>query len=267
MEASIISPTGLLDRYSKRTDYHLCLAHLIYNDSHYRNWYQDRIQDGDFVILDNSVIELGRPVSLSELADVAKMIRPSEIVLPDWPADPLLTLNEAREGAPILLKTFRCKIMAVPQGKTVDEWMWSHEQLCHIDEVTTIGIGKFLKEVRPDVVRELDRARDPNRDYHLLGTWGNPIEVRGYDQSAPWLRGVDTKLPVRLGQRGIALHPDLGMLSSIRPEPLDFTISLDPLPIITENNVNLFLSWAAGSKTTTWGQVIPLHGEGTESQV
>lgn len=260
MRAAIISPTGLLGRYAKKTNYHLVLAHILWqNDKEYFDFYKRRIEAGDFVILDNSVIELGRPVDYEVLYKTCKELQPSELVLCDYPQDPRRTLEWAHTYGPKFKDEFpEMQLMVVPQwfgSKDPKNWLDSMWHLSDLDFVDTIGIPKFLSTARPKVIDALHDNR-PDKQYHLLGTWGNPVEVRAYE-GYNWIRGVDTKAPVRLGQYGVALHPHRGLLASMRSAvpDLDFQNSQDPLPIITEHNVKTYVGWTQGA------EVIPI-GEG-----
>lgn len=254
MKAAIICPVPLLQRYGNATSYHLTLAHL-YNESGYALHYGKRKSVGDFVIMDNSVVEVGRPVSLSTLSGiVANTFRPSEMVLPDVPGDPVQTYANAKDGERFREVYPEVRLMVVPQGMTVLAWMQSYERLCGLKHVDTIGIGKFLGGMRDAIIQELNRARDPNKEYHLLGTYDNGMEVVTYNElEYDWIRGVDSKLPVRAGLHGVTLHPDLGML--VRRDALhalDMMTRLDPFPIITKHNIDVFTKWADEN-----GRIIP----------
>jgi hypothetical protein len=86
-----------------------------------------------------------------------------------------------------------------------------------------------------------------DKEFHLLGTWSNPLEVE-FMTRYKWIRGVDSKAPVRFGQYGVALHPKDGLLADFREAipPLDFDRPDDPMPVITDHNVRTYLNWARG---------------------
>jgi hypothetical protein len=221
----------------------------VLSDAEYAGFYRDRSEAGEFVILDNSVIELGYPLGASELIMAAKTIKAAEVVLPDRPGESDFTLTQVKAAGPGLKAALPdTKLMAVPQGRSVGEWFISAQDILDTGYVGAIGIGKFLGSMRQVIVEELDRIFSRQgafwpTDFHLLGTWGNPIEIKdlaGYE----WIRGVDSKLPVRLGLRGITLHPAAGMLSRIRPEPMHFDDDVDLMPHITSWNVGVFDAWA-----------------------
>lgn len=248
MKAAIIAPTGLLKRYCN-SGYHLALAHML-EDSQYLQFYRAKRDLGDYIILDNSVIELGHPVGPDHLIMACDLLQPSELVLADFPRDPVGTHFWAEKYAAGFKARYPdMKLMAVPQWSefgAIHEWLTSYEELCAIPEVDVLGIPKFLKHHRAAIVHWLDRGRCFEKEHHLLGTWGNPIEILSYSHFS-WIRGVDTKAPVRFGQHGIVFHAELGTMlpDEIRDvlPAMNFDYSEDPFPLIVHHNVKTFTGW------------------------
>lgn len=262
MKAAIIAPTGLLSRYAN-TGYHLALAHLRSN-VRYVEFYKEARANGEFVILDNSVIELGRPVDFGELFRAIETFNPSEVVLCDFPRDPKKTFEWAYTNGPKLKENFpNLKQMVVPQwygSQTPNNWLESMWHLSELEWVDTIGIPKFLKSMRPAIVMELDIKRPEGKEFHLLGTYDNPIEVKQYKDKT-WIRGVDTKAPVRFGQSCIALHPTRGLVAARNAaRPLEFDNPDDPMPIITTHNVRTFTDWAERNEDVGEGSLSVMRG-------
>jgi hypothetical protein len=250
LKAAIISPTGLLRRYSAKSKYHLALAHLIEDGNDYTKFYQERIESGQFVILDNSVIELGHPVEYTDLHRAVKILNPTELVLCDFPKDPEQTYKWACHYGPQIKDEFPdMKLMAVPQwygSKMVGNWLKSYDELSALEYVDTIGVPKFLGHDRPLVMAHLQEQRNPEVEHHLLGTYGNPaVEIATYSQY-DWIRGIDSKAPVRYGQQGVLFHPMVGPLVEVRDRlaPMSFTDANDPWPIVCNFNCNVYLEWA-----------------------
>lgn len=260
MRAAIIAPISLMDRY-QRTGYHLALAHLAHHKD-YRDFYHRARERGDFTILDNSVIELGMPVSYEDLREACRLIRPSEIVLCDFPKDPKQTYDWAKHYGPYFKDEFPgIKLMVVPQWRyhgIVESWLSSMCHLTELEFIDTVGIPKFLGDFRRQACALLDESPGMRQglDFHLLGTYDNPLEVMELSRY-DWIRGVDSKIPVRLGQLGIAMHPERGLLTNLRGHlpSLDFLNSDDPMPIITSHNCKVYRGWAQGS---TMGEVVRL---------
>jgi len=257
LKAAIISPTPLLRRYSSQSTYHLALAHLVLTDIDYCDFYREAVEEGDYVIMDNSVIELGYPMPVEELIKAIARTGAQELILPDYPQDPKKTFLAAHNAAPIVRHSFPdVKLQAVPQwygSMDPDNWMNSHTRLVsELDEehkVDVIGIPKFLGKYRPAICESLNLQHSDHHEYHLLGTTGNPLEIKDLTKHT-WLRGVDTKAPVRFGTNGIVLHPELGLLADVRDclPAMNMSLGNDPFPIISNHNVSVFKAWAEGNK-------------------
>jgi len=259
LKAAIISPTPLLRRYSSQSKYHLALAHLILTDIDYCDFYREAVDEGDYVIMDNSVVELGAPLGIDDLIKAVNRVGAQELILPDFPAHPPQTFMAAYNMAPIVKNQFPdIKLQVVPQwygSKDPANWMQSHtrmtEELEGDRKVDVIGIPKFLGLDRRFTCQKLNLHRSEQHEYHLLGTTGNPIEIKELGKY-PWIRGVDSKAPVRFGTHGIVLHPDHGLmfpgeLRSQLPE-MDMRSNNDPFPIVTNHNVSVYQAWAEGVK-------------------
>jgi hypothetical protein len=245
----VIAPTALLERYCV-TSYHLALAHLVLEDDAYRYFYATRRRQGDFIIMDNSVIELEDPLPASDLMKAVLMTGAQEVVLPDHPWDSKATLEDARTYSTWVFERFPVvNQMAVPQGRDVQDWMDCLVNMVEVPYIDTIGIPKSLGQNRLVVMKEIDQLRRelPAWNYHLLGTWGNPNEIQFAANHYEWIRGVDSKIPIRAGLAGIQFHPTKGLMTERHQLPtLQFDVTEDPFPAVTQYNVNMYIQWAEG---------------------
>jgi hypothetical protein len=120
------------------------LAHKVLEDKAYAEYYA---KETKFKILDNSVYELGHPMSAEDLAAAALIINPDEIAYPDYAADAFATLEASKKFHTILRDRFPGKRrMIIPQGSNAMEWMWCLKELLDLNkdispENITIGIG------------------------------------------------------------------------------------------------------------------------------
>lgn len=252
MRAAVIAPTGLLKRYAVRSNYHLCLAHLCQDENTYSTFYREASDRGEYVILDNSIIEMKRPMTNTSLLRAIDLVQPTEFVCQDFPRDPPTTHFWAMEKGQELKKRYpEMKLMVVPQwnnSKLLGDWWQSFLWLKELPFIDTIGLPKFIREGRSLMLQNINKSPDLRRDkeFHLLGTWGNPLEILDLAIHFPWIRGVDSKAPVRFGQYGVAMHPETGLLADFRDliPPLEFSYSEDPMPSITDHNVRSYLKWA-----------------------
>lgn len=197
--------------------YHLLLAHDV---AERPEAYEDLYPHNAFIVMDNSVIELGHPVDFHTMSEAVKAVRPRIIVLPDVIKNRDETVELSREFAeryaPLLQPDQR--FMAVPQGNTYDELRECARTLKSIPGVGAWGVGRFITEMlgsRVPMVHALCTEHDL-----LLGSTGRfaPfVHMLGFsndladDMTAASIRGVmgiDSAAPVRMGQSGLLMKPD-----------------------------------------------------------
>jgi len=256
MQAAVIAPTALLERYASLTNYHLVLAHLVLGNKTYREFYKTRAAQGDFITVDNSLIELGKPMPLKEVIEAAKLVDAQEIILPDFFRNCAATLKVTVEAYKEVLASpdfTRFKLMAVPQGSSALSWFYCYWVFSQIAGIDTLGIAKhtetFCKGGRPALLGALvaTESRAFMKEHHLLGCWSDPTEVRKVSQRFKWLRSVDTSIAVLAGLEGKPFPDPIKGIGFERPEkPLNFDATEDPYPDITMRNVQLYIRWATG---------------------
>jgi len=259
MKVAFIAPVNALTYWGGITDYHMALTHLVLSNQAYRHFYWHKSRSGHYVILDNSVIELGASVEFNTLVSAAKLIEAKEIILPDVLDDSAATLKRAKECLYYAKHeglTSKFRFMVVPQGKTLQEWIESYNDLKDLG-VWSIGIPKRLGRLyRTSDKKEqaIGRAHvlyylcthdliDTRRVHHLLGIYDNPVEIKvlsAYD----WIRGVDSQLPFWAAANGIRFHPEKGLLErrNGRNIILDDDVKLDD--DIVGHNILCMLRWA-----------------------
>lgn len=180
MKLATILPTPYLT-LAKEDDMHMALAHLVGKDAEYTQFFKDRASEGKFVILDNGVVETGRPVPIEVLVEKAKLIGASEIIIPDFFMEGEATIESAIENIPYVREHApKLKIMVVPQGDTIEDWLYYAREVIKLD-IDTIGIPKVLtklggRDARLEVLADLAFSLR-GLDVHLLGCWENPLEL------------------------------------------------------------------------------------------
>lgn len=216
MKVATILPTKYL-HLIKDDDYHMCLAHLIGKDKEYTEFYKTMCADPDkYVIMDNGLIE-GDPRPIEELVEKALMIGATEIILPDVFKDTEATLEAACYAMEYLEAYGRdlpFKVMAVPQGSTIEEWLYCAEQMIEWD-IDCLGIPKVLVAIngRDGRLDALQRLGNKLRglDIHLLGCWTNALELTliakaEYEGIIRPIRGVDSALAYYYTKEGLLLN-------------------------------------------------------------
>lgn len=251
MKIAVICPIPLLRKYAIVSDYHMALTHLVLESEEYANFYAQRRLRGDYVILDNSLIEMGSAMDMEKVLEAAQRIKPNEVVLPDV----------FKEGKATLEAIDRClmsygkelakyKTMAVAQGHNYGQWLECHNELITYDEINVIGIPKVTSTFKDVGGRYglcanlgMNQLNSPDKAYHLLGVWDNPFpEIYGISAYS-WVRGVDTVLPVLMGTLGVAFNDIDGLLVPRPQMAVDFHSAFNPFPDIVERNIFKMLRW------------------------
>lgn len=193
--------------FKVKSDFALVLAqNLIGNKKQKKYWREF----AGYKVLDNGAFELGSSIELNTLLDIARAINADEVVLPDVFRDVDETLKRTEEAIKVVDKYKEkglirpdLKLMAVPQGKDLYEWLTCFETFLKNPKIDVIAInrdsarfyGSRLKTlehvyagiiaVNPDIVKE----------YHLLGMQDNIHEAREVAEKFGWVRSMDSCFP------------------------------------------------------------------------
>lgn len=231
MQVATILPQQYLSLI-RQENYHMCLANLIGTPGMeaYTEFYTEQgFNKNSYLIMDNGLIE-GNPRPIEELIHKAQYLHADEFILPDVFRDSKATL-EAIQAAYELGKNSGIKMMAVPQGNTLNEWLsCACEIIGNFREINVIGIPKVLVDIAGRdgrlIAINLLAEQSPvlrHKEIHLLGCWQTPLELLFIDKAQrkgiiPKVRGVDSAIPYVYARAGIRLDSD------DRPDsnPIDF---------------------------------------------
>lgn len=185
-------------------NYMLLLAHEVVEKP---NQYSELMEGFEgTVILDNSLIELGQPVSTDVMLAAASIVKPTFVVLPDKLNDREATVNMSHIAMDTWVNRLPANtgLMVAAQGNTAEEAVW-----CIQDIVAHAkNKDKFLIGV-PRIVANLQGTRA--RLTHLLTEQGYQVHLLGmsdflYDdiQCAKMfgVQGIDSASPLRAGWEG-----------------------------------------------------------------
>jgi hypothetical protein len=189
--------------------YHLLLAHDVVDHPHL---YKDLLPPGSFVILDNSIIELGHPVDARTMRRALEIVPSQVVVLPDMirEFDQTLELSfMAAEQYREFIDFSKTMYMAVPQGTTMAELQKSAQELKYIEGVGCWGIPRHITELlgsRQEFTRWIWDDFDMHLAYrrhgpfiHLLG-FSDDMEDDLACCRLPGVMGIDSAVPLRMGQ-------------------------------------------------------------------
>ena len=97
MKISHEVPICLLEDSLDFNDYQYCLPHLLDQDEDYKNFFYKVKQEGVYIIMDNSLHELGHAYDRSRLLYWINELKPNEFIVPDVWENCNLSIGYARE--------------------------------------------------------------------------------------------------------------------------------------------------------------------------
>lgn len=189
----------MLEQYSSLSNYHLTLAHL-HKDPRYRQFYNERYNRGDFIILDNGANE-GVDFDDRQLVAMAAEGNCAEVVAPDYPRDGFESTERTLSFSAryrTMLRGCGVRIMGAPQGRTLWLWLQNFHLIRH--QVDTIGVSKICEKMPgiDDRFQLVQMIAQYGHTIHLLGADSRLSDIGNYTQFAN-VRGVDTQKPVSGG--------------------------------------------------------------------
>ena len=203
-------PFCLLTKSREFNDYDYCLPHLMDENEEYRNFFYESKKMGRYIVMDNSLHELGEAYNSDRLMYWINEIKPDEFIVPDVWEDAKASIENAEEWAKIELPEEVTKV-AVVQAKHVweaEDCVQAYKNLGYKKIAFSYGaeyyhmicphpnkdlgkaIGRYMvihKLYNNKVLTSLDRV-------HLLGT-ASPIEFGMY-KNIECIESIDTSNPI-----------------------------------------------------------------------
>ena len=224
MKISHEVPFCLLEKSREFNDYDYCLPHLLDQSEEYKNFFYKSKKQGRYIVMDNSLHELGVAYDKSRLLFWINELKPNEFIVPDVWEDKAASCRNAKQWASISLPEEVLKV-AVVQAKSI------HEAILCTQAYKDLGYKKiaysygasYYNEVCPhpnkDFGKAIGRFMVINEMYqsgmlskhdrvHLLGTaW--PSEFGCY-KDIKCIESIDTSNPIMAGRSGM-IYDDLGI--------------------------------------------------------
>ena len=238
-------PFCLLEKSKEFNDYDYCLPHLMDQNEEYRNFFYESKKQGRYIVMDNSLHELGEAYNTERLMHWIEEIKPNEFIVPDVWEDKNASCRNAKEWASILLPKNVLKV-AVVQAKSIHEahlCTQAYKDLGYKKIAYSYG-ASYYNDVCPHpnkdfgkaigrymVINSLieDKLLSPKDRVHLLGT-ASPIEF-GLYKNMECIESIDTSNPVMAGIEQ-KMYFDLGLPH--KPEA-----NMNNFQDIEEKDVNL----------------------------
>ena len=209
-------PKCLLTASPEFNDYDYCLPHLLDIDEEYKQYFIDARDKGRYVIMDNSLHELGKAYNSQRLLHWITELEPDEFIVPDVWMQCAQTAAQAKYW-----KQFRypkkTKITAVIQGEDKNQAYLCASLLANLGyNKLCVSYGAtwyndFFPHSNPDMGKALGRVRFvqgllnlkqlKDIKFHLLGC-SIPQEFGWYDNN-PRIESIDTSNPIMAALEGI----------------------------------------------------------------
>ena len=203
---SPVAPIQLLEEMFERKvlgDYLLLLAHDVLKEPHRYENLMLKIPDA-FIIMDNSVVELGEALPAYDVIEAACVVEASCIMTPDSLGGMNETIALVEDQAEELQEA-GFPLMKVPQGDGFNElaecvtWL---EDYLPSDGVSYWGVPRWIANKmysRSDIIEFIKRNVSKPK-IHLLGMsdhWHDDTDCARRDK----VMGIDSANPVVVGQR------------------------------------------------------------------
>ena len=205
-------PRCLLTSSPEFNDYDYCLPHLLDQDEEYKQYFINARDSGRYVIMDNSLHELGKAYDHKRLLHWIEELEPNEFIVPDVWMQCAQTAAQAKYWLQYKYPK-KTKITAVIQGEDKNQAYLcanllvnlGYDKLCvsygatwynDFFPHTNIDMGKALGRVRfVQGLLKLNQLKDIK--FHLLGC-SIPQEFGWYDDQdfVKRIESIDTSNPV-----------------------------------------------------------------------
>lgn len=267
MKISHESPLSLLDSSRLYNDYDYALVHLFEEIPEYLKFFQDSVQQGRHVLLDNSIFELGEAFDSEKFFYWIDKLKPTEYIIPDVLENALGTMDNALDWKEKYWGSTpkNSKCIGVVQGKSYADLVQCYTYLDETINVDKLAISfdySYYREICPhpnkwmafalgrvQTLTQLlnDGIINTNKPHHLLGC-ALPIEFMFY-RDYKWIETIDTSNPVVHGLLNISY--DYGGLvdkQSIKLVDLIHSVPTTEQMSLIAKNIEQFRSYVRGSK-------------------
>lgn len=220
MKISHEVPLNLLEFSPKFNNYDYCLPHLLDKFDQYRDYFINAKKQGRYIIMDNSLHELGQAYDTDRLMHWIEILKPDEFIVPDVWEEAGKSIDNASEWSRIKLPKDTLKV-AVVQAKNIEEAATcykSYQALGYRKIAFSYG-AKYYSELVPHPTRAIatalgrvyvisklynDDVISKHDRVHLLGC-AVPQEFIYY-KDMPFIETIDTSNPIMAGLEGISYN-------------------------------------------------------------
>jgi len=245
MKISHEVPICLLEDSLDFNDYQYCLPHLLDQDTDYRNFFYKAKQEGVYIIMDNSLHELGVAYDESRLLHWINELKPNEFIVPDVWQDTNASIVNARKWSTIELPEGVTKVAVVQAENLTGASICyqTYKDLGYKKIAFSYGAEYYLNHSshpNKNIAKALGRIEVVSKLYsmgminskdrvHLLGCQV-PQEFSWY-KDMPFIETIDTSNPImatldgiQYGRNGLTEKPKANMNDHFYTTDLDYNL-------------------------------------------
>lgn len=208
-------PVCLLPESKNFNDYEYCLVHLLEENKQYKDYYFEAKKEGRYILLDNSLFELGEAFDSEKFLYWINALQPDEYIIPDVPnnADQTIANLETWNKDFLPRIKHKSKRICVLQGETYEDLVKCYKYAeINADKIAINFLSACYKKWFPNA-NDTNRAHfgrhvllylltyneiiNFNKPHHLLGCT-NPIEFVNYNRFPfnTYIESIDTSSPI-----------------------------------------------------------------------
>tara|TARA_R110000868_G_scaffold38425_9_gene134475 strand:+ start:2207 stop:2989 length:783 start_codon:yes stop_codon:yes gene_type:complete len=238
-------PICLLEDSLEFNDYQYCLPHLLDQDEDYRNFFYKVKREGVYIIMDNSLHELGQAYDKSRLLYWINELKPNEFIVPDVWQNMSGSIVNAREWVNIKLPECVTKVAVVQATNITDAAVCyqTYKDLGYKKIAFSYGAEYYLNHSNhhnKNIAKSLGRIEVVSKMYsmelikptdriHLLGCQV-PQEFSWY-KDMPFIETIDTSNPImatldgmQYGHNGLTEKPKSNMNDNFYTTDIDYNL-------------------------------------------
>jgi hypothetical protein len=245
MKISHEVPICLLEDSLEFNQYQYCLPHLLDQDEDYKNFFYKVKREGVYIIMDNSLHELGHAYDRSRLLYWINELKPNEFIVPDVWQETNASIVNAREWIQIELPKEVTKVAVVQANNYTDAAVCYqiYKDLGYKKIAFSYGAEYYLNHSNhpnKNIAKALGRIEVVSKMYnaglivnkdrvHLLGCQV-PQEFSWY-KDMPFIETIDTSNPImatldgiQYGHNGLTDKPKSNMNDNFYTTDLDYNL-------------------------------------------
>jgi len=242
------TPLCLLEDSKQFNDYDYCLPHLLDKEPEYENYFRRAKEEGRYIIMDNSLHELGEAYDWERLIYWINELKPNEFIVPDVWENANLSIANAEKW--IHMKDWPEEVMrvAVVQGLGLHDLIRCYEsyKLSGYKKIAfPYGLtfyAKYVKHPNVDMAKMLGRISIVTHFHNVkIISQGDKIHLLGcclpqeflYYQGFTFVDTIDTSNPIIATIEGTK-YKEYGLITKpktriddvmyIEPEKIDYQL-------------------------------------------